>query len=236
MPPKARGRGRGRGRPARGAPRGAAPGRGAGALPGAPLAGAIVPAGGLGAFLAALPAAPPPAAMGAGFPPVPPAGPGAAPGAHAPPGLPGMLPAPAPAVGAALESWLDSSVTPTVLATPLLCPGIVIQLVTRSPAGAVDGSVYMVVSAVGAPGAAGRFLDCRFAGASEPMHGPILEALFPSPAAAGQAYGCLHLCATDADRCQETTPNRQACSAFVEPAPSSIRGGATCTLWGRPRT
>ena len=100
------------------------------------------------------------------------------------------------------------------MGSPLICPGLVAQLVTRNAMGAVDGSLYMVIARADTPADnTGRFLECRFAGSSEPMHGPIMEALFPSPAAAGYAYGVLHLCTQQAGSCTARLANRQVVHA-----------------------
>ena len=185
------------------------------------MAGAIVPAGGLAGLLAGLPAAPPPVGMPPAFPPMPggppPAGMGAG-GAAAPAGpggLPGAVwPLPGGGGGAVLDAWLDSAIEGVVLGSPLICPGLVVQLVTRNAMCAVDGSLYMVIARADTPADnAGRFLECRFAGSSEPVHGPIMEALFPSPAAAGYAYGVLHLCTQQAGNCTARLANRQVVHA-----------------------
>ena len=94
-----------------------------------------------------------------------------------PPALdePALSPPPAPpaagAGGLVFDQWMDSSLTPAVVHSPYIGAGAVMQVLTRNPHGVVDGTAYLVVQGVHGAGApAGRLVEVKHGGCSEPTH------------------------------------------------------------------
>ena len=192
-------------------------GLGAG-LPLVPLPG---PPGVPGAGLAPPPAAgipgppAPPFGLGkAGFPhpPVAPGFPPAAPGIPPPPAVffPGMGAPPVPG-GFSMpvsDGWQDSGHAPALCTSAQFAAGMVLQTLTFGAAGNVDGTALLVISHAYPGDVHGRFLECRYGGASDVHQGPVYAQMFPGWAPAGFAPGIVHVCPCDSSLCQATAPGR----------------------------
>ena len=97
---------------------------------------------------------------------------------------------------------------PLAVFSPQIAAGMVLQAFTRNMALVIDGTVLLVISHAYPPDGTGRWVECRYAGSSEPTQGGLYGMLFPPGAAAGAAPGLMHLCATASDNCACTVPGR----------------------------
>ena len=124
---------------------------------------------------------------------------------HAMPALPALPAAALPGVPAA-----PLALRPVGGHSAFSGAGAVMQMLTHNAHGVVDGTTYLVTQGVhGAGTIAGRFVEAKHGGCSQPAHGALFDLLFPDQVALGGALGVLHLCTRDASTCTQTLPGRQ---------------------------
>ena len=138
--------------------------------------------------------------MGLGFPPGLPAG--------GMPGFPLMGP-PAALPCLVKEQWADSSMSPGVLYSSDLTKGKVLQVVTVSSVGQIDGSALFVIISDYPADASGKYMEVNFGGSSSPIYSVLLGQAFPHDARAGQSPGLLHLCSAPLGSCTASVAGRQ---------------------------
>ena len=99
------------------------------------------------------------------------------------------------------ENWVDSSVHAAVLSDEKVKAGQVLEIVTQTAAGQVDGTALMILTVAHPVDPVGRFVEARFGGASSPARTGPLSLAFPAHGPIGGSYGVIHFCTCAPQHC-----------------------------------
>ncbi len=106
------------------------------------------------------------------------------------------------------ENWVDSSVHAAVLSDEKVKAGQVLEIVTQTAAGQVDGTALMILTVAHPVDPVGRFVEARFGGASSPAQTGPLSLAFPAHGPIGGSYGVIHFCTSAPQHCPAIAAGR----------------------------